>query len=119
LIASDFRNTKDELAATDKDITRTKAELNFTLDKEFEAPKGGLQLAVFEGQVSEIQMQKLDHEAKISGLEVKLDRAILKSEILRDELKKSSPPRYQNKKTKAKCEAAASRFFAEQAIFIR
>ena len=40
LIASDFRNTKDELAATNKDITRTKAELNFILDKEFEAPTG-------------------------------------------------------------------------------
>jgi multidrug efflux pump subunit AcrA (membrane-fusion protein) len=98
LIASDFRNTKDELAATNKDITRTKAELNFILDKEFEAPEGGLQLAVFEGQVSEIQMQKLDHEAKISGLEVKLDRAILKSEILRDELKKAVRPDIKTKR---------------------
>ena len=98
LIASDFRNTKDELAATNKDITRTKAELNFILDKEFEAPAGELQLAVFEGQVSEIQMQKLDHEAKISGLEVKLDRAILKSEILRDELKKAVRPDIKTKR---------------------
>jgi hypothetical protein len=98
LIASDFRNTKDELAATNKDITRTKAELNFILDKEFEVPTGELQLAVFEGQVSEIQMQKLDHEAKISGLEVKLDRAILKSEILRDELKKAVRPDIKTKR---------------------
>ncbi|MDC0649537.1 cyclic nucleotide-binding domain-containing protein [Candidatus Puniceispirillum sp.] len=98
LIASDFRNTKDELAATNKDITRTKAELNFILDKEFEAPAGELQLAVFEGQVSEIQMQKLDHEAKISGLEVKLDRAILKSEILRDELRKAVRPDIKTKR---------------------
>ncbi len=105
LIASDFRNTKDELAATDKDITRTKAELNFILDKEFEAPTGRLQLAVFEGQVSEIQMQKQDHEAKISGLEVKLertniklDRAILKGEILRDELKKAVRPDIKTKR---------------------
>jgi multidrug efflux pump subunit AcrA (membrane-fusion protein) len=98
LIASDFRNTKDELAATNKDITRTKAELNFILDKKFEAPTGKLQLAVFEGQVSEIQMQKLDHEAKISGLEVKLDRAILKSEILRDELKKAVRPDIKTKR---------------------
>ena len=105
LIASDFRNTKDELAATNKDITRTKAELNFILDKEFEAPSSKLQLAVFEGQVSEIQMQKQDHEAKISGLEVKLertniklDRAILKGEILRDELKKSVRPDIQTKR---------------------
>ena len=98
LIASDFRNTKDELVATNKDITRTKAELNFILDKEFEAPAGELQLAVFEGQVSEIQMQKLDHEAKISGLEVKLDRAILKSEILRVELKKAVRPDIKTKR---------------------
>ena len=98
LIASDFRNTKDELAATNKDITRTKAELNFILDKEFEAPAGELQLAVFEGQVSEIQMQKLDHEAKISGLEVKLDRAVLKSEILQDELKKAVRPDIKTKR---------------------
>lgn len=105
LIASDFRNTKDELAATNKDITRTKAELNFILNKEFEAPAGKLQLAVFEGQVSEIQMQKQDHEAKISGLEVKLertniklDRAILKSEILRDELKKAVRPDIKTKR---------------------
>ena len=105
LIASDFRNTKDELAATNKDITRTKAELNFILDKEFEAPTGQLQLAVFEGQVSEIQMQKQDHEAKISGLEVKLertniklDRAILKGEILRDELKKAVRPDIKTKR---------------------
>ena len=98
LIASDFRNTKDELAATNKDITRTKAELNFILDKEFEAPAGELQLAVFEGQVNEIQMQKLDHEAKISGLEVKLDRAVLKSEILRDELKKAVRPDIKTKR---------------------
>ena len=105
LIASDFRNTKDELAATNKDITRTKAELNFILDKEFEAPTGRLQLAVFEGQVSEIQMQKQDHEAKISGLEVKLertniklDRATLKGEILRDELKKAVRPDIKTKR---------------------
>ena len=105
LIASDFRNTKDELAATNKDITRTKAELNFILDKDFEAPTGKLQLAVFEGQVSEIKMQKLDHEAKISGLEVKLertniklDRAILKGEILRDELKKAVRPDIKTKR---------------------
>jgi HlyD family type I secretion membrane fusion protein len=105
LIASDFRNTKDELAATNKDITRTKAELNFILDKDFEAPTGKLQLAVFEGQVNEIQMQKQDHEAKISGLEVKLeraniklDRAILKGEILRDELKKAVRPDIKTKR---------------------
>jgi multidrug efflux pump subunit AcrA (membrane-fusion protein) len=105
LIASDFRNTKDELAATNKDITRTKAELNFILDREFEAPTGKLQLAVFEGQVSEIKMQKQDHEAKISGLEVKLertniklDRAILKGEILRDELKKAVRPDIKTKR---------------------
>ena len=105
LIASDFRNTKEELAATNKDITRTKAELNFILDKEFEAPTGRLQLAVFEGQVSEIQMQKQDHEAKISGLEVKLertniklDRATLKGEILRDELKKAVRPDIKTKR---------------------
>ena len=105
LIASDFRNTKDELAATNKDIARTKAELNFILDKEFEAPADKLQLAVFEGRVSEIQMQKQDHEAKISGLElklertnIKLDRAILKSEILRDELKKAVRPDIKTKR---------------------
>ena len=105
LIASDFRNTKDELAAVNKDIARTKAELNFILDKEFEAPADKLQLAVFEGQVSEIQMQKQDHEAKISGLElklertnIKLDRAILKSEILRDELKKAVRPDIKTKR---------------------
>ena len=98
LIASDFRNTKDELAAVNKDIARTKAELNFILDKEFEAPAGELQLAVFECQVSEIQMQKLDHEAKISGLEVKLDRAVLKSEILQDELKKAVRPDIKTKR---------------------
>ena len=105
LIASDFRNTKDELAAVNKDIARTKAELNFILDKEFEAPTDKLQLAVFEGRVSEIQMQKQDHEAKISGLElklertnIKLDRAILKSEILRDELKKAVRPDIKTKR---------------------
>lgn len=105
LIASDFRNTKDELAAVNKDIARTKAELNFILDKEFEAPADKLQLAVFEGRVSEIQMQKQDHEAKISGLElklertnIKLDRAILKSEILRDELKKAVRPDIKTKR---------------------
>ena len=105
LIASDFRNTKDELAATNKDITRTKAELNFILDKDFEAPTGQLQLAVFEDQVSEIKMQKQDHEAKISGLEVKLertniklDRAILRGEILRDELKKAVRPDIKTKR---------------------
>ena len=105
LIASDFRNTKDELAAVNKDIARTKAELNFILDKEFEAPADKLQFAVFEGQVSEIQMQKQDHEAKISGLElklertnIKLDRAILKSEILRDELKKAVRPDIKTKR---------------------
>ena len=105
LIASDFRNTKDELAAVNKDIARTKAELNFILDKEFEAPADKLQLAVFEGRVSEIQMQKQDHEAKISGLElklertnIKLDRAILKSEILRDELEKAVRPDIKTKR---------------------
>ena len=105
LIASDFRNTNDEFAATNKDIARTKAELNFILDKEFEAPADKLQLAVFEGQVTEIQMQKQDHETKISGLElklertnIKLDRAILKSEILRDELEKAVRPDIKTKR---------------------
>ena len=50
-------------------------------------------------------MQKQDHEAKISGLEVKLertniklDRAILKGEILRDELKKAVRPDIKTKR---------------------
>ena len=98
LIASDFRNTRDELAATETDIIRTKAELNYILDKEFRAPSGDLQLAMFEDQVREIKMQKQDHNTKILGLEVKGERTDLKSIGFREELDKAVRPDIQTKR---------------------
>lgn len=99
LIASDFRNTRDELDATETDISRTKAELNFILKQDFETPTNTLQLAIFEGQVREINMQYQDHEAKVKELEVKLqranvklDRAKLQGSILSAELNKAVRP---------------------------
>jgi HlyD family type I secretion membrane fusion protein len=98
LIASDFRNTRDELAATETDIIRTKAELNFILGKNFNAPNGDLQLAIFEDQVREIKMQSKDHEAKTIGLEVKLERTDLKGSILQEELNKAVRPDIETKR---------------------
>ncbi|MDC1383700.1 cyclic nucleotide-binding domain-containing protein [Candidatus Puniceispirillum sp.] len=98
LIASDFRNTRDELAATETDIIRTKAELNFILDKDFEAPTGDLQLAMFDDQVREIKMQNKGHIAKVSGLEVKLERTKLKGISLQEELSKAVRPDIKTKR---------------------
>ena len=98
LIASDFRNTRDELAATDTDIVRTKAELNYILDQDFKAPTGDLQLAMFDDQVREIKMQKQDHDTKILGLEVKVERTALKALGLREELNKAVRPDIQTKR---------------------
>jgi HlyD family type I secretion membrane fusion protein len=98
LIASDFRNTLDELAATETDIIRTKAELNFILDKEFSAPSGDLQLAMFDDQVREIKMQKQDHNTKILGLKVKGERTELKGIGFREELNKAVRPDIQTKR---------------------
>ena len=98
LIASDFRNTRDELAATETDIVRTKAELNFILDQDFEAPTDNLQLAMFDDQVREIKMQNKDHSAKVSGLEVKLERTKLKGISLQEELSKAVRPDIKTKR---------------------
>jgi len=98
LIASDFRNTRDELAATETDIIRTKAELNFILDQNFKAPTDELQLAMFDDQVREIKMQNKDHSAKISGLEVKLERTELKGISLQEELSKAVRPDIKTKR---------------------
>ena len=91
LIASDFRNTRDELAATETDIIRTKAELNFILDQDFEAPTGDLQLAMFEDQVREVKMQTQDHQAKVLGTEIN-------GISLRDELGKAVRPDIKTKR---------------------
>ena len=98
LIASDFRNTRDELAATETDIIRTKAELNFILDQNFKAPTDELQLAMFDDQVREIKMQNKDHSAKVSGLEVKLERTELKGISLQEELSKAVRPDIKTKR---------------------
>ena len=58
LVASDFRNSKEELAAVEKEIVSTRAELNFMIGKEFVAPKDPLQLSIFNGQVREIERLK-------------------------------------------------------------
>ena len=58
LVASDFRNSKEELAAVEKEIVSTRAELNFMVGKEFVAPKDPLQLSIFNGQVREIERLK-------------------------------------------------------------
>ena len=58
LVASDFRNSKEELAAGEKEIVSTRAELNFMIGKDFVAPKDPLQLSIFNGQVREIERLK-------------------------------------------------------------
>ena len=58
LVASDFRNSKEELAAVEKEIVSTRAELNFMVGKEFVAPSDPLQLSIFNGQVREIERLK-------------------------------------------------------------
>ena len=58
LVASDFRNSKEELAAVEKEIVSTRAELNFMIGKDFVAPKDPLQLSIFNGQVREIERLK-------------------------------------------------------------
>ena len=58
LIASDFRNSREELTAVEKEILSTRAELNFMLGKDFVAPKDPLQLSIFNGQVREIERLK-------------------------------------------------------------
>ena len=58
LVASDFRNSKEELASVEKEVISTRAELNFMVGKEFSAPKDPLQLSIFNGQVREIQRLK-------------------------------------------------------------
>ena len=58
LVASDFRNSKEELVAVEKEIVSTRAELNFMIGKEFVAPKDPLQLSIFNGQVREIERLK-------------------------------------------------------------
>lgn len=58
LVASDFRNSKEELAAVEKEVISTRAELNFMVGKEFVAPKDPLQLSIFNGQVQEIERLK-------------------------------------------------------------
>ena len=58
LVASDFRNSKEELAAVEKEIVSTRAELNFMIGKEYVAPRDPLQLSIFNGQVREIERLK-------------------------------------------------------------
>ena len=69
LVASDFRNSKEELVAVEKEIVSTRAELNFMVGKEFVAPKDPLQLSIFNGQVREIERLKrhLAVKTKILG----------------------------------------------------
>jgi HlyD family secretion protein len=54
LLASDFRNSREELSSINKEVTSTKAELNFIVGNEYTKPIDELQLAIFEGQIREI-----------------------------------------------------------------
>ena len=55
LVASDFRNSKEELAATEKAILSIQAELNFMTGRAFTPPRDPLQLSIFNGQIREIE----------------------------------------------------------------
>ena len=55
LVASDFRNSKEELTAIEKEITSIQAELNFMTGRSFTPPKDPLQLSIFNGQIREIE----------------------------------------------------------------
>lgn len=55
LVASDFRNSKEELTAIEKEITSIQAELNFMTGRGFTPPKDPLQLSIFNGQIREIE----------------------------------------------------------------
>ena len=81
LVASDFRNSKEELAAVEKEIVSTRAELNFMVGKEFVAPSDQLQLAIFNGQVKEIERLKRQLAVKTKLLGFLKDR---KTEPLSD-----------------------------------
>ncbi len=81
LVASDFRNSKEELAAVEKEIVSTRAELNFMVGKEFVAPSDPLQLSIFNGQVREIERLKRQLAVKTKLLGFLKDR---KTEPLSD-----------------------------------
>ncbi len=77
LLAADFRNIQEELSSVEQDIERVQAELNYLNGDNFLKPKETLQKAIFEDQIIQISIQKREHEAKIEGLEIKLQRAEL------------------------------------------
>lgn len=60
LIASDFRNSKEELGAINKEIISIQAELNFMMGKNFVGPKDTLQSAIFEGKIRQINKLRRD-----------------------------------------------------------
>ena len=55
LIASDYRNAKEELASVEKEITSIQAELQFMSGQQYTPPKDQLQLSIFNGKIREVQ----------------------------------------------------------------
>jgi hemolysin D len=55
LLASDFRNSREELSSINKELTITKATLDFMRGSYYQKPIDPLQLAIFDGEVREIE----------------------------------------------------------------
>ena len=74
LVASDFRNSKEELTAIEKEITSIQAELNFMTGRGFTPPKDPLQLSIFNGQIREIERLRRQVAVKSKLLDYLQDR---------------------------------------------
>ncbi len=74
LVASDFRNSKEELAATEKAILSIQAELNFMTGRAFTPPRDPLQLSIFNGQIREIERLRRQVAVKSKLLDYLQDR---------------------------------------------
>ncbi|MDC0476606.1 HlyD family type I secretion periplasmic adaptor subunit [Alphaproteobacteria bacterium] len=74
LVASDFRNSKEELTAIEKEITSIQAELNFMTGRGFTPPKDPLQLSIFNGQIREIERLRRQAAVKSKLLDYLQDR---------------------------------------------
>ena len=74
LVASDFRNSKEELAATEKAILSIQAELNFMTGRAFTPPRDPLRLSIFNGQIREIERLRRQVAVKSKLLDYLQDR---------------------------------------------
>ncbi len=97
LLASDFRNSKQEYEAAEKDYQRVTAELNFISNENYVVPTDPLQASILKGELGNISIKQREHKSRLKELKIERERVEISLKDLNKELEVSIRPQIKTK----------------------